>query len=185
MRSALLVAASVAPLLFVAAGDASAQFRYGGGFHGGGFHGGGWRGGGWHGGGWYGRGVGLRPGFPGYRAGWHGGWGWRGGWHGAGIYRRPYWGGGYYPYRRYWGWGGDPYWGVASGLAAAATLGAVAAYPTYAYPAYPVYEVAPEAIGGQCSTPVRICTLYDPAPLGTGCSCRVPGGRARGLVVGP
>jgi len=173
MRCALLVAASVAPLLFAAATDASAQPRYGGGFRGGG-----WHGGGWHGGGWHGRGI---------STGWRGGY-WRGGWHGAGLYRRPYWGGGYYPYRRHWGWGGGyPYWGVASGLAAAATLGAVAAYPTYAYPtyAYPVYEVETSAIGGQCSTPVRICTLIDPAPLGTGCSCRVPGGRARGIVVGP
>jgi hypothetical protein len=181
MRSALLVAASVAPLLFAAATDASAQYRYGGGFRGGGWHGGGWHGGG---GGWYGRGIGVRAGYPGYRAGW----GWRGGgWHGAGFYRRPYGWGGYYPYRR-WGWGGYPYWGVGAGLATAAVIGAAASYPAYAYPAYPayqVYEVDASAIGGQCSTPVRICTLYDPAPLGTGCSCRIPGGHARGVVVGP
>jgi len=170
MRRSLLVAVSVVPLLLATGFAATAQYRFGGGaFRAGGFHG-------------YGVGVGMRPAFPAYRPGWQGGWGWRG----AGFYpRSPYYGGGYYPYRRYGGWGGYPYWGA--GLATAATLGAVAAYPAYAYPdypAYPAYEVVPTADGGQCSTPIRICTLYAPAPLGTGCSCRVPGGHARGTVVG-
>jgi len=186
MRCSLLVAASVAPLLLATATVASAQPHFGGaGVRAGGFHGGGFRGGGF-----YGRGVGmrpygLRPAFPGYRPGWGGGW--RGGWRGAGYYPRPAWGG-YYPYRRYWG-GYYPYWGAAAGLATAAAIGAAAAYPAYdyypAYPAYPAYEVVPAANGGQCSTAVKICTLYAPAPLGTGCSCRVPGGHARGAVVGP
>lgn len=191
MRRSLLVASAIIPLLFIAATEASAQ-RYGGGFrgggfHGGGFHGGGVYGGGFRGGGFYGRGIGLRPGFPGYRPGWGGGW--RGGWHGAGFYPRRPWGwGGYYPYRRYWG--GYPYWGVGAGLATAAVIGAAAGYPGYGYPAYgypvyPAYEVLPAASGGQCSTAVKICTLYEPGPIGTGCSCRVPGGRARGVVVGP
>lgn len=169
MRRSLLLAVSVVPLLLASGFAATAQYRFGGGgFRAGGFHG---------------YGMGMRP----YGGAWRGGWGW----HGGGFYPR-YFRGGYYPYRRYGGWGGYPYWGVASGLAAAATLGAVAAYPAYAYPAYgypaypayPAYEIVPAADGGQCSTPVRICTLYAPAPLGTGCSCRVPGGQARGTVVG-
>jgi len=185
MRCSLLIAAAVAPWLLTAATDASAQPHFGGGgFRAGGFHGGGFHGGGFRGGGFYGRGIGmrpygLRPAFPGYRPGWGG----RGGWQGAGFYpRRPYWGG-YYPYRR---WGGYyPYWGAAAGFATAAAIGAAATYPGYGYPVYPAYQVEPTASGGQCSTAVKVCTLYEPAPLGTGCSCRVSGGRARGTVVGP
>ena len=36
--------------------------------------------------------------------------------------------------------------------------------------------------GNSCATPVRTCLLYEPGWLGTGCSCRVPGGHARGFV---
>ncbi len=169
MRRLLLVAASVTPLLLAAGLPAAAQPHFGGhGFRHGGFQP---------------RGIGMRPygvrpAFPvyrqGFRPGWHGGgWGWRRA--------------GFYPYRGYRGY---PYWGAASGLAAAATLGAIAGYPYYepyypAYPVYPAYGAAPAAAGGMCSTPVKTCTLYEPAPLGVGCSCRVPGGRARGVVVGP
>ena len=166
MRRLLFITASITPLLLATGLAASAQPHFGGaGFRHGGFHA---------------RGIGMRPhgmrpAFPayrhGFRSGWHGGWGWRRG--------------GHYPYRRY---GGYPYWGT--GLAAAATLGAIATYPAYpayypAYPVYPAYESVPAAQGGMCSTPVKTCTLYEPAPLGIGCSCRVPGGRARGTVVGP
>lgn len=171
MRRLLLVTASITPLLLATGLAASAQPHFGGaGFR----HGGG---------GFHPRGIGMRshsmrPAFPAYRqnyrTGWHGGgWGWRRG--------------GYYPYRGYRGYrGGYPYWGAASGLAAAATLGAIATYPYEpAYPVYPAYEAVPAAEGGQCSTPVKICTLYEPAPIGIGCSCRVPGGRARGTVIGP
>ncbi len=158
MRRLFLVAASVTPLLLAAGLPAAAQPHFGGhGFRHGGFQP---------------RGIGMRPfgvrpAFPAYRQGWYGG-GWRRG--------------GYYRY------GGYPYWG--SGLAAAATFGAIAGYPYYepiypAYPVYPVYGAVPTATGGMCSTPVKTCALYDPAPLGVGCSCRVPGGRARGVVVGP
>jgi hypothetical protein len=38
------------------------------------------------------------------------------------------------------------------------------------------------ADGIYCATPVRTCLLYEPGWLGTGCSCRVPGGYARGMV---
>ncbi|HUI22677.1 MAG TPA: hypothetical protein VLZ74_16785 [Methylocella sp.] len=36
--------------------------------------------------------------------------------------------------------------------------------------------------GNYCGTPVRTCLLREPGWLGTGCSCRVYGGRARGFV---
>jgi len=36
--------------------------------------------------------------------------------------------------------------------------------------------------GHYCATPVKTCLLYEPGWLGTGCSCKVPGGRARGFV---
>ena len=185
MRRLLFAAASAIPLLLAADLTASAQPRFGGGgFH----HGSGFR---THGLG--GPGLGMRPALPAYRAGWRGG----GAWSRPGFYPnrsywgggyRPYWGAGYRPYRRYWG--GYPYWGAAAGLATAATIGAIASYPTYypdypAYPIYPAYELAPAGDGGRCATPVKVCTLYERAPLGVGCSCRVPGGRARGTVVGP
>ena len=36
--------------------------------------------------------------------------------------------------------------------------------------------------GNYCATPVRTCLLYESGWLGTGCSCRVYGGYARGFV---
>ncbi len=170
MRRLLLIAASVTPLLFAASTEALAQRQFGGhGFRAGGWHGGAWRGGG----GWRGIHRGFYPGAA-FRSG---GFGWRGS---------------YGPRYRYGG--GYPYWGLG---AAAATIGALATYPAYpdyyypsypvypVYPAYPAYAVVPGGTGGSCSTPIKMCTLYERAPLGIGCSCRVPGGRARGAVVGP
>ena len=37
-------------------------------------------------------------------------------------------------------------------------------------------------LGGYCRTAHLTCQLYNSGPLGTGCSCRVPAGRARGIV---
>jgi hypothetical protein len=93
--------------------------------------------------------------------------------------RYPSYGGYYgrYPYYRnnYGGWG----WGTA-GLVTGAAIGAAAAsaYPPYTTP-------SSSSIGGYCATPVRTCALTSPAPVGSGCSCRTTGGRARGTVVGP
>jgi hypothetical protein len=36
--------------------------------------------------------------------------------------------------------------------------------------------------GTSCSTPVKVCTLYQPSYVGLGCSCRIPGGRSKGQV---
>jgi hypothetical protein len=168
-------------------GGGGAMFRPGGGF-GGGF-----------GGGLSGGGIGLRSGAfpagigavsPGYRpipGVYPRGYGinrpYYGGYYGRrypyyrGYYRNyPYYGGYYgwgYPYYDYWGWG-------AAGLATGLVLGTAAAstYPVYATPAQ-----SPD--GGYCATPVRTCALINPAPLGTGCSCRTARGRARGTVVAP
>lgn len=117
----------------------------------------------------------------------------RGGWRGrypnyGGRYpyyrgRYPYYGGrypyygGYYPYYGGWGWG-------AAGLATGAIIGAAATYPYYNYPYSPYQTPVSSTVGGYCATPARTCALTSAAPVGTGCSCRVPGGRARGSVVG-
>ncbi len=49
----------------------------------------------------------------------------------------------------------------------------------YGYPAA-VEVVVPS--GDYCSTPVKTCLLREPGVLGTGCSCHIPGGIARGIV---
>jgi hypothetical protein len=101
---------------------------------------------------------------------------WR--WHNRGYGPRyGYWGG-----RRWhnngWGWAGA---GLVGGLA----LGALASssYPYdggyYGGYSYPVSG----GLGNYCQTPVRTCLLYNPAELGVGCSCRVAGGRAGGVVI--
>ncbi|PVE20985.1 hypothetical protein DC522_29110 [Microvirga sp. KLBC 81] len=96
--------------------------------------------------------------------------------------RYPY--GGRYPYyRRYYS--NYPYYGW--GLATGALIGAAATYPYYNYPyygyPYSTYQTpVASASGGYCVTPVRTCALTSSAPIGTGCSCSIPGGRSRGTV---
>ena len=83
--------------------------------------------------------------------------------------------GGRYPY--YGGYYGAPGWGAA-GLVTGSVIGAAAAST------YPVYQTPiPSTMGGYCATTVRTCARHS-APVGTGCSCRTQGGRARGNVVG-
>jgi hypothetical protein len=43
-------------------------------------------------------------------------------------------------------------------------------------------SVATGHMGNYCTTPVKNCELYHASYVGGGCSCRVPGGRARGSV---
>jgi hypothetical protein len=89
------------------------------------------------------------------------------------------------------GWGGAAAVGAGIGLG----LGLAGAYPSYdyyggpayqSYPTYPAYQSYPAyaspGLGDHCETPRKVCTLYDSAPLGADCSCRVPGGRAYGEV---
>jgi hypothetical protein len=83
-----------------------------------------------------------------------------GGWWGPAVgfgigFGYPYWGYGGYGYG--YGWDDDYYYDT----------------PTYGY----------SSLGGFCATRVRTCQLYEPAPVGAPCSCRIPGGRARGSVV--
>jgi hypothetical protein len=90
-------------------------------------------------------------------------------------------------------------YGAAAGIAGAAALGAgLAGASGYGYPAYgygggygygaygssaPLMTAPSVAADGMyCATPVKTCLLYEPGWLGTGCSCRVPGGHARGTV---
>jgi hypothetical protein len=167
-RFGALLAASALCGALVVSGPASA---FHGGWGGGGFHAGGW-GGGWHGGGWGGgwRGGGWNR----WSGGW-GGWGWGGGLVGLGLgYGLA--GGWDYPYYDYYDF---PYGGYAPYPYSYA--------PGYAYvaPAAPLVtgrSVATGGIGDFCSTPVKTCQLIQPSYVGGGCSCRVPGGRARGSV---
>lgn len=66
---------------------------------------------------------------------------------------------------------GYPYWGYG---------GYGYGWDDYYYPSYG-YGYAD--LGNFCATRARTCQLYEPAPLGVRCSCRVPGGRAVGQVV--
>jgi hypothetical protein len=43
-------------------------------------------------------------------------------------------------------------------------------------------SVATGQLGIYCATPAKTCELYRASYVGGGCSCRVPGGRARGFV---
>ena len=42
---------------------------------------------------------------------------------------------------------------------------------------------APGEMGNYCATSVKTCALSRASQVGAGCSCRVPGGRARGTVM--
>jgi hypothetical protein len=126
-----------------------------------------------------GRVAGVRPGNGRYdvgRAGYYGGrYGARPGYGRYGVGAAGYYGG-RYPYSG--GYYGAPGWGAA-GLVTGSVIGAAAAstYPAYQTP-------VSSSVGGYCATTVRTCALTNAAPVGTGCSCRTQGGRARGTVVG-
>ena len=84
----------------------------------------------------------------------------------------------------FWGWGGGWDWGYPYWDDAYYGYG----YPDYAYDyGYPAplvtgRSVATGHMGNYCTTPVKNCELYHASYVGGGCSCRVPGGRARGSV---
>jgi len=95
-----------------------------------------------------------------------------GGWHHCGWHR-------WHPVD-YSYWYGYPYgYGYGLGLAGLATAPLAVAADVTA-PLVTGRSVA--ASGNYCATPVRTCLLYEPGWLGTGCSCRVYGGHARGFV---
>jgi hypothetical protein len=160
MRRLARAAASLACVASLIASDPALAQRFRGGFGGG-----------------YRAGV-FRPGFGGARyvrpgfGGWHRGYAWGGPryWRSRPIYvGYPGWG---YPgWSPGWGWY-DAGWAPFAAAALAAPLVAAATQPQY----------ASTPLGGFCATPVRTCQLYGAAPVGTGCSCRIAGGRARGSV---
>jgi hypothetical protein len=193
---ALLASALLIP------GDAEAQrggrggggARMSGGFGGGGsFRGGGGFGGGSRmyvpragvggsrvgmGGGFRGGAIAARPGRGDFRQAAISNPGGRYGYRTASYYggRYPYYGRNYGRYPYYGGWG--------AGLVTGSIVGAAATYPYYDDP-YSTYQTpVSSAVGGYCATSVRTCALTNAAPVGTGCSCRTQGGRARGTVVG-
>lgn len=195
MRRPIVLLASALLLVPLMAGEAAAQRRaVSPGIHGGGFRPAAVRPGRVY------RPMAVRPGrqFRPVRARpgrWEGGRRWAGpAWRGQRVYSRRWDGRRWRParvYSRRWGrpayWGRPVYyrrsnpwgWGLA-GLATGVAIGAAAAQPAPVF-ATPIQS----SIGGSCATPVRTCALINPAPIGTGCSCRVQGGRARGSVVGP
>jgi hypothetical protein len=102
----------------------------------------------------------------------HHGWGW-GGWGalyalGLGGFGPDYPAWDYYPQDYY-----DNAWGAPY-------------YYTYSYypgtPAVTVRSIAAGQLGNYCRTSVKTCELQRTSYLGSGCSCRVPGGRTRGTV---
>lgn len=83
--------------------------------------------------------------------------------------------------------------GIGSGLAAAAaaplTLAGAATAPLMTGRSVAVSGGISSPVSGRaggpgnyCATSVKTCLLYEPGWLGTGCSCRVSDGLARGFV---
>jgi hypothetical protein len=174
-RLGIFVSAAALVGALAISGPAAAFGRGGGGgFHAGGFHGGGWRGAGFNGGGW--RGGGWQGVYGNGGAGWGVGAGLLGLGLGYGLA-----GGGEYGYN--YGYG-DPYAGYYSNPGYAYSPGFYTTQPRIATTAPLVTgrSVATGQIGDFCTTAVKTCQLVQASYVGVGCSCRVPGGRARGSV---
>jgi hypothetical protein len=86
---------------------------------------------------------------------------------------------------------GYPYGsGIGSGLATLATapLALAETAPLMTGRSVAVSGAASSPSGGvagpgdYCATSIKTCLLHEPGWLGTGCSCRVSGGHARGFV---
>ena len=74
-----------------------------------------------------------------------------------------------------YGWYGHRYYSYGYGYPGYYHWGYAGAMPA-------VGVISEPASGDYCATPEKTCLLYEPGWLGTGCSCKVPGGRARGTV---
>ncbi len=70
------------------------------------------------------------------------------------------------------------FYGYAASVVAAPVAPVGLGYYGYAAPV----EVVVAPSGDFCATSVKTCLLQEPGVLGTGCSCHIPGGIARGLV---
>jgi hypothetical protein len=73
-------------------------------------------------------------------------------------------------------------WMTAPLGAAAAAPAAVARAATAPLMTGRSVAVGPAEMGKYCTTPAKTCLLRNESWVGNGCSCRVPGGRARGSV---
>jgi len=91
---------------------------------------------------------------------------------GWGSYGTGYGYGNSYGYGNRYDYGDNGWWGPMAAAAILAPIAAAVVQSDYSY----------ASLGGYCGTPARTCQLYSSAPVGTGCSCKVPGGRARGAV---
>ena len=186
--SGVLLASAALCGAMVISDPADAYFRGRGvGWHGAGWRGVGWRGGGWRGVGWRGARWGWGGRWAGNRWGWNRGWG--GGWGlgtglGLAAATSPWWGSNYYGYgygNSYYGYGNNyPYgYGLAAAASAPVAVAAAATAPLITGRSVAIGNVQ---MGNYCTTTVKTCLLYNESWVGNGCSCRIPGGRARGSV---
>jgi hypothetical protein len=116
-------------------------------------------------------------------------------WYNGGLHTCVWYPGYTYSYEYPYGYGLGPIGDIAT---APLALGAAATEPlmtgrSVAVETVPLMtgrSVATETVavtgvagsGNYCATPVKTCLLIESGWLGTGCSCRVSGGRARGFV---
>lgn len=116
-------------------------------------------------------------------------------WYNGGLHRCVWYPGYTYEYGYPYGYGLGPIGDIATApltLAADATAPimtgrsvAVEKVPLMTGRSVAVETVAVTSVAGAgnyCATSVKTCLLNEPGWLGTGCSCRVAGGRARGFV---
>ena len=100
-----------------------------------------------------------------------------GAWRGGGYRGYGFYGASAYPgYYQGYGWGGygdGRWWGPVAAASAILPFAAAAATQV---------DYSDVSLGGSCATPEKTCELYSEAQVGTGCSCKVPGGHARGVV---
>jgi hypothetical protein len=88
-----------------------------------------------------------------------------------------------YSYGNPFGWPTAPIGAAAAApVAAAQTAAAVPAAVAGAATAPLMTGRSAAEIGRSCSTPKKTCELREASYVGVGCSCHVPGGRARGSV---
>jgi hypothetical protein len=188
LSGVLLASAALCGALVISdPAEAYRDFR-GAGWHragwGGGWHRAGWRGarwGGWHRAGW----RGARWSWAGNRWGWNRGWGWPAA-AGLGVAASSPWWGSNYPYYDY---GSYPYYSYGYGYPYGYGLGAAATAPVTVAAAATAplmtgrsVAAGPVQMGNYCTTPAKTCLLTRESWVGNGCSCRIPGGRARGSV---
>ncbi len=81
----------------------------------------------------------------------------------------------------------NPFEGIVGAITAPVTIAAEAPAAVAGAAMAPLYmgrsvATGPAEIGNSCSTPAKTCELRRASWIGNGCSCHVPGGRARGTV---